>query len=66
MDRLYQARIAYRTAFGNEGPQPAGVSGEDLAEALELAVRGAVPIAADRDWTQDRRTNPAPDKSVAE
>lgn len=54
MDRLYQARIAYRAAFGNDGPQPSGVSDEDLAEALEFAVRGATPIPDDRDWTPDR------------
>lgn len=64
MDRLYQARIAYRTLFGNEGPRPDGVSDEDLAEALELAARAGAPIPEDRDWSQDRAVRPASDGSA--
>ena len=55
MDRLYQARIAYRTAFDSEGHKPQGVADEDLAEALELAVHTRTPIETDRDWSEDRR-----------
>lgn len=60
MDRLYQARIAYRDAFGSEGPRPDGVSDEDLAEALELATRAGAPLDEKRDWSQDRASNPGP------
>ena len=58
MERLYQAQRSYEAAFGNEGPHPAGVSDEDLAEALEQAVEAGVPITEDRDWSRDRETNP--------
>lgn len=58
MERLYQARIAYRGAFGNEGPRPEGVADEDLAEALELATRAGVPIEENRDWSRDRQNPP--------